>query len=74
MDALTLFGKSDIVSKLLPLIILYLFDYADEKCDVIEKSASLPARVQKILYVAFIVYITLAIPNTVTSAFIYFQF
>ena len=74
MDALALFGKSDIVSKFLPLVILFMFDYADEKCDAIQKSATLPKRVQQVLYVAFIVYITLAIPNTVTSAFIYFQF
>ncbi len=74
MNGLDMFGKSDIISTGLPLVILYLFDYMDEKCDVIQKTAGLPARAQRILYLAFIVYITLAIPNAVTSAFIYFQF
>lgn len=73
-NAMATFGLTDLVSKLLPLLILFVYDYADEKCDVIERSVFLPKNLQRAVYLAFIVYITLAIPNTVTSAFIYFQF
>lgn len=68
------FSRTDLFSKILPIFVLFVFDYINEKCDAIGRSVCLPKNLQKVLYLSFIVYLTLAIPNTVTSAFIYFQF
>lgn len=73
-DGLATFKLTDVFSMALPLVILYIFDYINEKCDAIQQSAILPKNMQRLVYIAFIVYLTLAIPNTVTNAFIYFQF
>ncbi len=67
-------GKTATVFMGLSLLILFVFDWFNEKYDAIEKTAGLSKVVQWTGYVGFIVYLILAIPNSAGSAFIYFQF
>lgn len=56
------------------LFLLFAFDFANERVDVIDRTARLPRVIQCALYVAFIVYVLMSIPLSAGNAFIYFQF
>ncbi len=64
----------DLADKAIPLLILYLFDWVNEKHDAIQRMEILPGRGRKAFYLAFVFYFILKKPSILTNTFIYFQF
>lgn len=62
------------VAVLFSLLLLFLFDLANEKRDAIQVVSVWPVWIRWPLYVAFLLLLLLLIPKESTSPFIYFQF
>lgn len=64
----------DLVDKVILLIILYLFDLANERMDVIRRLENLPKCMRRTIYIAFVCGFVIMKRNNLTSTFVYFQF
>ena len=59
---------------LFSLLLLFLFDWADERQDAIRTVSSWPAWVRWPVYLTFLLLLLLFIPKESAAPFIYFQF
>ena len=67
-------GLFALVPVLGSLLLLFLFDLANERGDAIRKLSARPAWVRWPVYAAFLLALALLIPKTGSAPFIYFQF
>ena len=56
------------------LMLLFLFDWINERCDPIDLVSAWPVPVRWTAYVCFLLLLILLIPKETTSPFLYFQF
>ncbi len=67
-------GKTAALPLLFCLLLLFLFDLANERGDAIRKFSGRPVYIRWPVYIGFLLLLLVLIPKESTAPFIYFQF